>query len=280
MMTFCECGCGQEVKRGNRFVHGHNKGNIGKHHAGINKNDDIDAWVEANKGKHVCSCGCGSVIDIERRFYNVGIPTFVHGHNRKNADIVKKCEVCGNEFVAKGNNSQANKKTCSKECHYILSSRTNSTGIRNAIHKICKQCGAEFDVPPSDDHRLFCGRKCYENWYSENLSGENSHKWNHALTDEERDKNENRTHTRDYVAWRKEVFKRDGYLCQKCGVDKSGALNAHHIESYANNPDMRTSVSNGVTLCEDCHKDFHHIYGYGENTAEHFIDFMAGGYDG
>lgn len=30
---------------------------------------------------------------------------------------------------------------------------------------------------------------------------------------------------------------------------------------------------NGVCLCEKCHKEFHHIYGYRDNTKEQFEKF-------
>ena len=66
----------------------------------------------------------------------------------------------------------------------------------------------------------------------------------------------------EYKVWRTAVFQRDNFICQKCRDNRGGNLNAHHIESFAGNPELRTTVSNGITLCEVCHKDFHHQYGY------------------
>ena len=60
----------------------------------------------------------------------------------------------------------------------------------------------------------------------------------------------------EYKNWRKSVFARDDYTCQICG--KRGVrLNAHHIKSYAYFPNLRFSVDNGITLCEECHKSVH-----------------------
>lgn len=60
----------------------------------------------------------------------------------------------------------------------------------------------------------------------------------------------------EYNEWRKAVYERDHYTCQICGK-VGGRLNAHHIKSFAKNPDLRFDVDNGVTLCDKCHKDVH-----------------------
>jgi hypothetical protein len=52
--------------------------------------------------------------------------------------------------------------------------------------------------------------------------------------------------------WRKYVLKRDNYTCQNC-FKKDGRLHVHHIKSFANFPELRTEISNGVTLCKPCH---------------------------
>jgi 5-methylcytosine-specific restriction endonuclease McrA len=54
------------------------------------------------------------------------------------------------------------------------------------------------------------------------------------------------------VEWRKSVFARDDYTCQRCGV-KGGRLEAHHIKAYKPYPQLRHVLSNGMTLCKPCH---------------------------
>lgn len=57
--------------------------------------------------------------------------------------------------------------------------------------------------------------------------------------------------------WRNFVFERDNFTCQHCGDNKGGNLQAHHIKSFADYPELRFEVSNGLTLCKPCH-DKHH----------------------
>lgn len=63
----------------------------------------------------------------------------------------------------------------------------------------------------------------------------------------------------EYTEFIKRVLKRDNYTCQHCGKTKC-RLVVHHIEGYADNIELRTEDTNGITLCEDCHKDYHYIY--------------------
>lgn len=54
--------------------------------------------------------------------------------------------------------------------------------------------------------------------------------------------------------FRNEVFKRDNYTCQLCGKH-GGNLNADHIKSFSEYPDLRFDLSNGRTLCVPCHRN-------------------------
>lgn len=77
-----------------------------------------------------------------------------------------------------------------------------------------------------------------------------------------------------YDVFRKKVLLRDCYKCQCCG-HKSTNLEVHHLDSYDNNPEGRTDETNGITLCNNCHSNFHAIYGKGNNSKEQFEEWIG-----
>ena len=62
----------------------------------------------------------------------------------------------------------------------------------------------------------------------------------------------------EWKLWREEIFKRDNYICQLCGQGKK-KLHPHHKYSFNQFPEKRFEISNGRTLCEDCHKLLHSL---------------------
>jgi len=63
-----------------------------------------------------------------------------------------------------------------------------------------------------------------------------------------------------YLAWRKAVLERDGCECQQCGRQckkYERGLAAPHVKPYAAFPELRYEVSNGITLCRQCHMRLH-----------------------
>jgi len=56
-----------------------------------------------------------------------------------------------------------------------------------------------------------------------------------------------------YYKWRESVFKRDNWTCQKCGI-RGGYLEPHHIISIKDDKSKALLISNGITLCRECHK--------------------------
>ena len=70
-----------------------------------------------------------------------------------------------------------------------------------------------------------------------------------------------------YRQWRSDVFTRDDFTCQECGV-RGAYLEAHHIKTFSKiikDNKIKTieqalcceelwNINNGTTLCKDCHK--------------------------
>lgn len=112
--------------------------------------------------------------------------------------------------------------------------------------------------------------------YRISVTGKNSVRYNPKITDKERI--QQRFHP-EYIKWRKAVYKRDNYTCQCCGDNKGGNLNAHHLENFADNLDLRFDVDNGITLCKKHHdscfpNSFHNIYGTKHNTRQQFEEYL------
>jgi len=59
------------------------------------------------------------------------------------------------------------------------------------------------------------------------------------------------------VEWRSRVLKRDN-KCINC--NRKSNLQAHHIWSKTTYPDKKLKLNNGVTLCKQCHRDYHNLY--------------------
>lgn len=86
--------------------------------------------------------------------------------------------------------------------------------------------------------------------------GDKHPQWNPDLSPEDRERQRPGQPT-----WRLLVFRRDRFTCKACGDDRGGNLHAHHIEAHCENKEARWHVSNGVTLCATCHREFHRRYG-------------------
>ncbi len=57
-----------------------------------------------------------------------------------------------------------------------------------------------------------------------------------------------------YVKWRNEVKNRDKKKCRFPGCMSTKRLQVHHIRKWADYPTLRFDITNGITLCQKCHK--------------------------
>ena len=132
----------------------------------------------------------------------------------------------------------------------------------------CLNCEKEFTVIPARESTAkFCSTTCKGEWMTANLAGTNHPRW----TGGERYKTcaecgesftlrpgqpittfRGQYHSR----WADAVIARDKATCQPCGI-QGVELQAHHIKSYRDYPELRDDVSNGLTLCAPCHWQVH-----------------------
>lgn len=128
----------------------------------------------------------------------------------------------------------------------------------------CK-CGRDAEINLSN---FLSGRRC-QGCRVDKLYGKRS--------EEDRERLHRKRRSPEYMTWRKKVLKRDVFTCVCCG-EFNTQLNVHHIESFSRRPDIALDVNNGVTLCEDCHKEYHNNFFHADATVDSFDEFMFGEY--
>lgn len=227
----------------------------------------------------ICQCDCGNVKSIL-------------GDNLKKPEDKKgSCKSCGclkrekaREERSKDLTGQRFGRLVAIKPRYDLDYKRKQG---NGIMWECQcDCGNIHTVPIqqlTSGQTRSCGCLGYENmleqgkklgkWSSEH-KGELSATWKPNLTDEQRKENESRMKDKEWVACAKRTKKRDNYTCQCCGGKSHGNIISHHKNGWDNFKEQRYDDNNVITLCEDCHKEFHHIYGYGNNTEEQYNEFI------
>lgn len=140
--------------------------------------------------------------------------------------IEKRCAVCGLSFQHTSNSQ----KRC-LQCR----------------HSTCEQCGVRFLTEDGRVHR-FCSRRCIGLSSIERLQSRRGVKPRTYLKTNARKRG-----AAEDREWRMRIFTRDNFTCQMCG-QRGGRLQADHIKPVCAFPELRHDLSNGRTLCVDCHK--------------------------
>ena len=206
-----------------------------------------------------------------------------------------KCK-CGEKFEKTFGAFRKGQKQC-RECGF----KRGAKKLKKRIITKCDCCGKDMEIIKCKGvyNHHFCSQECHNKWKSMRmtgnkinegrfltddikkkiskankgrLSGSNNPNYNPKMTDEERERGRKILGYQEFI---KEVYKRDNYTCQRCGDNKGGNLVAHHLNGYDTFKEQRTEVNNGVTLCNVCHKEFHSLYGYGNNTKEQYEEWIS-----
>lgn len=165
---------------------------------------------------------------------------------KKGSNII--CPVCSREFyVSKG--ALEVRKYCSYACANKSYVKPNSK-----VTLVCEECCNPFEVYKSylDKRRVrCCSKEC-----DRKLRTKTQRKPNEERVNQKRIRK-----GAEWRIWREKVFKRDNYTCQHCGIRSEAGikveLHPHHIKPYALFPESRFDISNGLTLCKECHYKEH-----------------------
>ena len=80
--------------------------------------------------------------------------------------------------------------------------------------------------------------------------------------------------------WAKKIYKKNNYTCVACGYKAGGKLRleAHHIVPKSISPGLAYRISNGITLCSQCHRTdddaYHAVYGV-KGSKEMFETWLS-----
>ena len=156
---------------------------------------------------------------------------------------VKNCQSCAKEFKAKA----AEQKFCSYACtgkwrSQVQRGKNHPSWRGGKDKRQCKACGTPFEATPANPQK-FCSKPCADQHGLRLTGTDNPNYKPNARRRDRRGK---------HGAWARAVISRDRATCQHCGTTE-GALHAHHIKSFAEHPELRWVLENGLTLCASCH---------------------------
>lgn len=112
-------------------------------------------------------------------------------------------------------------------------------------------------------HCIECGelltrkdaKRCLDCERSSNRKGSKNFNWQDGISKE----HHKIRSSREYKRWKIAVYTRDDYTCVKCGASRKDdpdlVIHADHKKPFAYHPELRFDLSNGQTLCYDCHKE-------------------------
>lgn len=136
---------------------------------------------------------------------------------------------------------------------------------------------AHWNIVNWNSKSCWCHHKEICKWLMEELhktqkwSGNPNWKWwiayhNQKINSEARNSN-------CHKDWAKAVKIRDNYKCLCCNSNKQPE--AHHLENFSSNKELRFDLNNWVTMCRICHNKFHKEYWRFDNTPEQFKEFLS-----
>lgn len=216
---------------------------------------------KSNKVRWICRCDCGK-------------ETLVRSSNLLNGTTTS-CGCIRKEIASTKAKQQWNDEVYSNKMRETMRDTSNKLWDNEEYKEMRSNIVSEQDKQRWQDeeyreHISETNRKLWQDKeFRKAHTGENHYNYNKDLTYKDR---EDRRIQEGYNIWSRKIKELADYTCDCCG--KRGCkLHSHHLEGYNIHKELRLDINNGVCLCEQCHKNFHKIYGYGDNTKEQYIEF-------
>lgn len=138
-------------------------------------------------------------------------------------------------------------KFCSKNCYHSNAKGKPLTGerLKQAQKTILKVINLRENIP-----------KNKEKWILKNKQGallRTGPKNSNWIHDRSKISNQSGRNCYEDLRWKKSVYKRDLYQCRIGNKDCKGRIEAHHILSWRDYPELRYQINNGITLCHAHH---------------------------
>lgn len=248
---FCKCKCGTEiiVKPQHKYcgipeyICGHNNKNI--------MHESYKNWIENGSPKIYCGCPCHQGIIIQKNHKYRGIPKYILGHHPHSNKGKGKIHESYERWIKEGQPKIFCECKCENEI--IIKEYYKEHGIPKYIH----------------GHNKPHKGKTFDEQYRKKLSdshigqiGDKSSNWRGGITPVVR----MIRYSNEYYEWRLQIFGRDNFTCQSCGV-RGIYLEAHHIKSFSKiiteynikniqdalNCNLLWDLNNGITYCLECH---------------------------
>ena len=207
----------------------------------------------------LCQCDCGNTTNAKTSNLNNGSKKSC-GCLRKNVD-----DLTGQRF-----GRLVVLKTYKKEDYYCCDCICDC-GNTTTVYKSHLTSGATQSCGCLA--RELTTKRNLQKWNNEEyrklMKGETHPSYKPELTEEER---KDKRLFEGYEGWKKQVKEQANFTCNCCGK-RGGNLHSHHLDGYRWCVERRLDISNGVCLCEHCHREFHTIYGIKHNTEQQYIEF-------
>ncbi len=127
----------------------------------------------------------------------------------------------------------------------------NSKGMGNVGNKHTEEWKQKMRQRMLGSRNPFYGKR-HPPEIMERISGVNHVFWKGGVTSINRKLRK----SREFKEWRTKVFEFDNYTCWICETRGSIKLHPHHLKRFSDYPELRFNISNGLTLCEFCHRTY------------------------